>query len=155
MKTLSERFWSKVNKQGPTMPHMKTCCWTWLGCTALGYGQIWLDGKMKRAHRVAWFLIFGKYPEPYGLHHCDNSLCVRPSHVYEGTLLDNGADRTRSGHSCQGSKNTLAKLTEAKVVLIRELYTAGKGTQRALAKRFGVSQRAVLFLLQRKTWRHV
>lgn len=27
MKSLAERFWPKVDKNGPTMPHMQTCCW--------------------------------------------------------------------------------------------------------------------------------
>ena len=38
--TIEERFWKKVDKNGPTLPHMETECWLWTGATNGKYGRI-------------------------------------------------------------------------------------------------------------------
>lgn len=100
---LEERFWEKVDKQGPTMPGMKTCCWLWVGGReGGGYGSIGLGPgrRVGRASRVAWELKHGKIPEDLCvLHHCDNPPCVRGTHLYLGTQKQNAADRERRGRS--------------------------------------------------------
>jgi len=50
-------------------------------------------GSMKLASHVAWFLHYGVWPVQQ-LNHtsCDNGLCVRWDHLYEGTQAQNGAD---------------------------------------------------------------
>lgn len=100
---LEERFWEKVNKQGPLAPHMKTRCWVWEASTdKCGYGWIGLGPgrKMGKSNRVAWELQHGKrIPDGlYALHKCDNPSCVRPGHIYLGTQKQNAADRKRRGH---------------------------------------------------------
>jgi len=52
-----------------------------------------------------------------------------------------------------GSDNQNAKLTEALVAEIRERYSAGGVTQRALATEFGVSQNAVGCIVRREWWK--
>ena len=76
--TLDNRFWAKVNKEGPVQPHMSSCCWTWTGArTSDGkYGKLYVDGKLQRAHRVGWLLQTGEKPV-YIRHKCDNPLCVK------------------------------------------------------------------------------
>lgn len=57
------------------------------------YGAFKLDGKVERAHRVAWMLFKGPIPE--GLlvcHVCDIPLCVNPDHLFVGTHQDNMKD---------------------------------------------------------------
>lgn len=39
---------------------------------AKGYGLIWVGGRHEKAHRVAYFLAQGAWPEPFCLHDCDN-----------------------------------------------------------------------------------
>ena len=70
-----QRFFSKVDKT-PT-------CWNWkAGLSHNGYGVFWMDGKNRRAHRVAFEAMVG--PIPKGLepdHLCKNPRCVNPDHL--------------------------------------------------------------------------
>lgn len=83
-------------------------CWLWIGYTRAGYGRIRDDKKNEQAHRVAWRLFRG--PIPAGkkvLHRCDNTYCVRPSHLFLGTQLDNVRDMIRKGRRTElwGKRN--------------------------------------------------
>lgn len=88
-KTLEERFWSKVNKNGPLG------CWVWTASLDLnGYGQFIVmrgsRGYPRLSHRVAWELLQG--PIPNGLvidHLCRNRACVRPDHLQPVTNKEN------------------------------------------------------------------
>src|ERR1044071_6954685 len=52
--TMAELFWVKVNKDAPRG------CWEWTASRKeRGYGQFMHEGKMHRAHRLAWILLFG------------------------------------------------------------------------------------------------
>lgn len=55
----------------------------------------------------------------------------------------------------RGSMKPEAKLTEASVKEIRNLYAQGAYTQKHLGSLFGVTKGAIGFLLSRKTWAHV
>jgi hypothetical protein len=174
---LAERFWSKVDQNGPVpdhMPHLGPC-WVWTaGCDHNGYGELntgsRIDGsrRMKIAHRVAWYLETGKWPRLSLLHRCDNPKCVRPSHLFEGTQKDNMGDCRSKGRyatgdkhglhlhpesRCHGERNGMAKLTaeQAQDILRRR----GKGeTGRALAHEFGVSPTTIC-TLGRKRWSYL
>jgi len=87
-----EYFWGLVKKGKGNY------CWKWKGGTSKGYGRICKDGKRTAAHRVAYE--YAKGPIPKGklaCHHCDNKLCVRPSHIFIGTHKDNMQDWTKKG----------------------------------------------------------
>jgi hypothetical protein len=99
-----DRFWAKVDKR-------EDGCWEWLGMrlkpgtrtrNGAGYGYLWLEGKMVRAHRLAYELFVG--PIPTGLlvlHSCDRPWCVNPEHLRVGTHADNVrdcVDRARHGN---------------------------------------------------------
>ena len=50
-----------------------------------GYGVVWHDGKVRLAHRVAWYLAHGSWPRA-GLvldHICEVKACVNPEHLRE------------------------------------------------------------------------
>jgi hypothetical protein len=153
---LAELFWSKVAVGGPDD------CWPWIpGTDKHGYGRFHIRPKSVLAHRFAYELVNG--PIPDGLracHTCNHPPCCNPAHIYAGTDADNIHDSMRAGTHVPpprypGSKNRNAKLTESKVRFIRDTYTAGKETQVALARRFGVSQTAVSFVILHRSWRHV
>jgi len=81
------RFWSKVDVQG-TGP-----CWEWKAATNGRYGRFGHNGKSLGAHRVAWELFNDKeIGKLYVCHHCDNTKCCNPDHMFLGTHQDNMDD---------------------------------------------------------------
>lgn len=97
-----ERFWSKVDKNGPTMPHMDSQCWVWTGAARVSacgrYGQFWLNGRTVPAARVALLSAGVDVPPGYfACHRCDNPGCVRPDHLFPGTPMDNARDMVEKG----------------------------------------------------------
>lgn len=89
-RSLEERFWAKVNKDGPLpdyAPHLGSC-WLWTGAvTRNGYGQIGSGGKrgpVLYAHRVSYELVHGPLPDDRTRHidHlCRVPRCVNPVHL--------------------------------------------------------------------------
>ncbi len=153
---LNRRFWAKVS-----VVDDEDSCWNWLfNKDRAGYGKIWVNETMRAAsaHRVSWFLSTGKWPKKCVCHHCDNPSCVRPSHLWLGTNLENSHDRVNKGRSAVninpqiGEKNGRAKLKRGQVDEIRRLYLAGE-EQIHLAKVFGVTQGLISAIVLGKLWR--
>lgn len=74
---------SEVNERG---------CWLWKGDKdPKGYARIKIEGKKKRAHKVAYETVYGPVPEGLQLDHfaCDTKHCVNPDHVRPTTALEN------------------------------------------------------------------
>lgn len=82
----TSRFWSKVDMT-PTIHG----CWVWTaGVAAKGYGQFRLNGKMEKAHRVAYELSVGPIPEGLVIDHlCRNRACVNSDHLETVTAVEN------------------------------------------------------------------
>lgn len=56
-----------------------------------GYGVTYYDGKLRLAHRVAWFLKHGRWPAD-GLvldHQCEVKQCINPDHLVETSNAHN------------------------------------------------------------------
>ncbi len=84
LRPIEDRFWEKVTKTDD--------CWIWTGSTAKGgYGQIWWNGRLQRAPRVAYELTFGRrVPEELDIDHlCRRPSCVRPEHLEAVTTSEN------------------------------------------------------------------
>lgn len=150
-KPLTKRFWEKV-AVGPK-------CWLWKASPWLnGYGRFWNGVKNTYAHQVAWQLANGR-SIPNGLHilhSCNVKLCVRPSHLYPGTQLQNVADSIAAGtFNCgRGERHGHARLTTEQVLAIRRKASEGKPYQK-LAEDFDVSPATIWSIRTRKTWRHI
>jgi hypothetical protein len=101
-----ERFWAKVRVD------RETGCWIWTASVRTwkrepwdgGFGAFKLYGKVERAHKVAYRILFGCWP-PRGLvlrHGCDNRRCVNVlAHIEPGTQKQNVDDMIARGRSIQ------------------------------------------------------
>lgn len=157
MRSIEERFWSKVDKRGPDE------CWEWTGATtSWGYGALRIGAKQEGAHRVSFMLAHGRWATPCTLHHCDNPKCVNPSHLYEGTQSQNMRDRDSRGRHYSrtspwrvphGIRHWNAKLCDATVAMIRMLDAMGS-RQCDLAEWFGVCDGTISSVRKGKAWRH-
>ena len=145
---LAERFWRKVNKHGPIVQLQLGPCWLWTGATDDGgYGSVMAEGKNQKAHRVSWFLEMGKWPKPNALHKCDNTLCVRFTHLFEGTAKDNAQD-TRA------KERGTAKLTLKAVKSIRKALISGV-LGKTLAKLHRVSPQTISHVKTGQCWKGI
>lgn len=117
-------------------------------------------------------------------HRCDNPPCCNPRHLFTGDAQANSADMVAKGRAASGERSGArrhpgnlargdrhgtrthpenhrrgermanAKLTEAKVVEIRERAAKGE-TQAGIASDIGVSPSVVRKVVRRMAWAHV
>jgi len=155
-----DRFWDRVKKSDG--------CWEWQGrIEKNGYGSWGFYSRTWRTHRLSWTLRYGPIPDGlWVLHHCDNRKCVRPDHLFLGTLADNMRDAAVKGVMSaavrkawithpdlwRGEKHGRAKLTDNDVRAIRATTSV---SQTELAHRYGVSQATIWRIISRKGWTHI
>lgn len=156
---IEERFFKKVNKDGPIVPYVGTPCWIWTGSIhKSGYGSFRGGSGIYYAHRFSYKLHYGELPAELDvLHKCDNKLCVNPSHLWLGTDFDNRRDMILKNRfkPPMGEKHGNAKLTVKAVLEIRHLYDNGLASQKNLAKQYGVDTKAIYDVVHRYGWKHV
>jgi hypothetical protein len=155
----SERFWSKVNKDGLLHPTLGTACWLWTASTCLsGYGTFGFRRRLIKAHRYSWELHHGTIPDGlFVLHRCDVSRCVNPDHLFLGTLADNAADRDCKGRQARGESCGTSRLTVEQVIAIRLRHRKGSSTDgsTALAREYKVHHSTIRNIISRFRWKHV
>lgn len=90
--TTEDRFWAKVDKNGPIpeiFPELGQC-WLWTATTIREYGWFRMDGKGHLAHRASWQISVGPIPPGIQIdHRCHNQSCVRPDHLRLATHKQN------------------------------------------------------------------
>lgn len=151
-------------------------CWEWIGAMDVhGYGRVTYGGRDMRAHRLSWLAANSELPEGQLVcHTCDNKRCIRPSHFFLGTIRDNTRDAKGKGLLSHGDRHRMAmlagkqriyvgrkgnlnnnsKLTAEQVLQIREMVAGGM-THREAGEKFGVNDRNVSQIVNRRTWTHV
>jgi len=152
--TVAARFWPKVNKKGPVPAHCHELgpCWVWTaGTNRQGYGQIMCAGPRgwcpQKAHRISWLLHHGTMPELCVLHACDNPRCVRPDHLFLGTVEDNNRDMRNKGR-------TATRLNAEQVRELRRERAAG-ARLKSIAAKYGITEGAVSAIYHRRNWGHI
>lgn len=140
------RFWAKVDKRGPDE------CWPWLGATnPKWYGNFRIAGHCLGTHRVAYAVSVGPVPKGrHILHSCDNPPCCNPSHLWDGTNLDNMRDKkTKGRHKSRG-----ARLVAEEVREIRSRLSKGE-SDASVARAFALNPSTVTRIKSRKYWNHI
>lgn len=149
-----------------------TGCWLWQGgLDKRGRGRIWVEGRLRLAHREVWRFFHGPIQDGKVLcHHCDNPRCVNPEHLYVGTQRTNMRDMMeRQGHWTDreperaqrlgresgakndwagGERNPKAKLTQQQVEWIRR----DPRETRYVAADYGVNRTTIQRIRQGKSW---
>lgn len=152
IKNLNHRSHAESIELG-SIPEPNSGCWLWLGSlNSWGYGRFGKDKPERQAHRLSYVTFVG--PIPVGarvLHRCDMPCCVNPNHLWLGTDSDNVRDALRKGRHVapKGEQQAASKLTWHAAAEIR----SSSETISELARRFGVSRRAIRFVKDGKTWR--
>ena len=104
-------------------------CWIWQGSTrSTGYAQIWWQRENHSAHRVAYRVFVGDFPEDRLIcHHCDTPLCCNPEHLYVGTQQTNADDRVARGRGAppRGEQHHNVVLTDKEVAEVLQLVSEG------------------------------
>lgn len=146
---LRERLWAGIDVRGPDE------CWPWKrSLTRFGYSRFQVTSrKGTTAHRMVWTLVNGDPGDLEVCHSCDNRKCCNPRHLFLGTAKENAADKVKKGRQARinGSKNGASKLTSNQVVEIRSMT----GSNRAAARKFGVSESNVRQIRSGRIWDHV
>ncbi len=146
------RFWTFVDKQGPWVPSLGSCCWVWTGASVgKGYGGF-RAARWTYAHIFSYELHYG--PVPHGMqinHRCNNRRCVRPDHLYAGTQSENLDDAFNSGTKPYGERHERAKLTDAQAWAVYK----DPRSYRSIAAAYGVSAATVCLIKQGKSFRRV
>ena len=149
--TIAERFLNKVEKSKD--------CWNWIGMIGSkkhGYGAMKVNGKRIKSHRLSWELHCGRIPKNLCvLHKCDNRKCVRPSHLFLGTLADNMYDRKKKGKYGIGEKNPASKFTEIQVKKIIKLYRQDGLTAKVVGKMFNTSEAYIWRIVNGYSWKYL
>lgn len=156
-KTLNDRFWEKVDKESSQIFYNGTRCWEWTASKNItGYGKINIGGKLFGSHRFAYELTYGEIPDGLNvLHRCDNPPCCNPDHLFLGTHSDNSKDMSEKGRVSFGENHWNSKLTEERVIKIRNEFSFGNITHTELSKKYNVSRRTIGDIVNKKLWRHI
>lgn len=156
---LPERFYSKVACGAPNH------CWMWTDhADSKGYGLLSVDGKVVKAHRIAWMLAFGGIPTGLQVcHACDNPGCVNPNHLLLGTSRANTMDKVKKGRQSRCGPNNPAKGDFHGMAVLAEPdvrnIIAGRNnwgfSYMELAKQYGVSKGTIASIFQGRNWKHI
>jgi HNH endonuclease len=120
---MEERFWEKVDKNGPVPVNRPELgpCWLWTAyIKENGYGTFAIrHGVVVHAHRLAYELCVGPIPKGKDLDHlCRVRRCINPKHTEPVTRLVNvargdGAPKShcKNGHLMSGDNLRIVSTT--------------------------------------------
>lgn len=136
-------------------------CWLWPYATGnYGYGVLYCDGRLQRAHRVAFTLWREPIPDGFCVcHRCDTPACFNPDHLFTGTQAQNLADMTAKGRRVEGRRacgeeNASARLTTEQALAIRRTAATGASFT-SIGRDFGVSRVTVAKIAKGHAWSHL
>jgi hypothetical protein len=151
-KNTEARFWTLIEKRGPDD------CWLWQGGIGRkGYGVFQWEGRLQRAHRLAYKFAVGLIPVgKLVCHSCDVPPCCNPGHLFVGTHTDNMQDMVAKGryrfNGVNGERHWNHKLTRKQALAILKLRAKGWSYGR-LAHKFKRPVSTVRDVCKGYTWK--
>lgn len=129
-------------------------CWVWIAGanSSKTHGRVrFTDRFGKRyseySHRAAFISAFGKINDDAIIcHKCGVGLCVRPSHLYEGSHSTNSKDMAD-----MGTGRSMLSYNEA--LDVRQRYANGEGLQE-IADHYGLAFGSVYPIVMGKVYKH-
>ncbi len=123
-----------------------------------GYGQMEVDGRGARAHRVSYSIFVGPIPDGlWVLHRCDVRNCINPAHFFLGTRRDNINDMLAKGRGNYGfgeDSRRGTKLKNADVLRMRDMHALGVSNKQ-LAAEFGIDRAYAWSVVTHRVWKHI
>ena len=143
--------------------------WLWQGAVSPeGYALFTYLGVTRHAHRWVYEEAIGPIPKgAYVLQRCGIRLCMRPTDLYPGDHAESMRQRDAFGRTARGSRHGSktrpdrivsgedhwdSRLDWKTVHEIRRRHADGDST-RALARRYGVSQKTVWKIATGRAWK--
>ena len=116
-----------------------------------GYPRTKWRGKSTPVARVVMILLFGEetVQGKLVLHHCDNTGCVNPAHLYLGDFKQNMQDKV-DRRRVAGDNHPGKKLTDEQCEKVRQLYATGDYYQWELSEMFDVQQSTISAIVNNK-----
>lgn len=111
-----------------------------------GYGHLTKDGKRVLVHRLSYELNVGPIPAgQFVCHKCDVRNCVRPDHLFVGSVGDNNRDMWAKGRG-RGLDPHNGKLSrEQRRDAVRRVAEGER--KDVVAAQYGVTRQAITYLI--------
>jgi len=124
------------------------------------YVNLYKNGivKYQKVHRLVALAFIPNPENKRTVNHIDGNKTNNHTENLEwNTHAENNKHAMDNGllKPVKGSKHYRAKLNENKVLKIRRIFATGEYTKTALGKMFGVSQRLICYVVNRKNWKHI
>ena len=150
----TDKFWNFVNKTDS--------CWIWTGPvnnSGNGYGYFTFNKVIFYAHRFSYELHKNKISENMCIcHKCDNTKCVNPENLWEGTQKSNIKDSFKKNRFHQAFKEGFShpncKITLDVIHDIRKLRNQGVSGYE-IAKKYNMSNQHVYDIANGKYWKKI
>jgi hypothetical protein len=128
-------------------------CWEYIGTiNGQGYAWVQVNRKYHNGHRLSYLIHKGHIPAGMVvMHKCDNPCCINPDHLELGTPTQNHEDMRAKRRHAFGRRVNTAKLNDEIVRSIRREV----GSNKSLARKYGVRRQTIASVRARKTWKHV
>jgi len=135
-----------------------TGCWDWIaGISKSGYSKFRFLEYIIRGSRFSFLLHNGELDDYLDVcHSCDNTKCVNPFHLWQGTSSENRIDCVNKNRAnvAKGISHHNSILNNEIVLYIRTMKKLG-ASSRLIRDTLIISDRVVRDVYNNHTWNHV